>query len=203
MNMKDPEALNIQSLMLGNRKDEIHHRNIRDSLKGKFISANSLDKTQQHWFDDIEDNFQEYYDFFIQIGYSLEGGNGYWFFTRPMSKVDLESKIKSLMKWIDNLSFLKSFNSLFGSGFTFTKADILVQFSCNVELKNLISKMFSGKSSNEDKIDALINDLMREGFIEIENEIEGRYKVLNSFGYIEEIVQKIDITEEADNEESK
>lgn len=47
--------------------------------KGKFISANSLDKTQQHWFDDIEDNFQEYYDFFIQIGYSLEGGNGYWF----------------------------------------------------------------------------------------------------------------------------
>jgi len=63
--------------------------------------------------------------------------------------------------------------------------------------------MFSGKSSNEDKIDALINDLMREGFIEIENEIEGRYKVLNSFGYIEEIVQKIDITEEADNEESK
>ena len=41
--------------------------------KGKFISANSLDKTQQHWFDDIEDNFQEYYDFFIQIGYSLEG----------------------------------------------------------------------------------------------------------------------------------
>lgn len=63
--------------------------------------------------------------------------------------------------------------------------------------------MFSGKSSNEDKIDALINDLMREGFIEIENEIEGCYKVLNSFGYIEEIVQKIDITEEADNEESK
>lgn len=171
--------------------------------KGKFISANSLDKAQQHWFDDIEDNFQEYYDFFIQIGYSLEGGNGYWFFTRPMSKVDLESKIKSLMKWIDNISFLKSFNSLFGSGFTFTKADILVQFSCNVELKNLIFKMFSGKSCNEDKIDALINDLMREGFIEIENEIEGRYKVLNSFGYIEEIVQKIDITEEADNEESK
>ena len=103
----------------------------------------------------------------------LKEENGYWFFTRPMSKVDLESKIKSLMKWIDNLSFLKSFNSLFGSGFTFTKADILVQFSCNVELKNLISKMFSGKSSNEDKIDALINDLMREGFIEIENEIEG------------------------------
>ena len=171
--------------------------------KGKFISANSLDKTQQHWFDDIEDNFQEYYDFFIQIGYSLEGGNGYWFFTRPMSKVDLESKIKSLMKWIDNLSFLKSFNSLFGSGFTFTKADILVQFSCNVELKTLLPNTLSRQSSNEDKIDALINDLMREGFIEIENEIEGRYKVLNSFGYIEEIVQKIDITEEADNEESK
>lgn len=43
---------------------------------------------------------------------------------------------------------------------------------------------------------------MREGFMKSKRD-RGRYKVLNSFGYIEEIVQKIDITEEADNEESK
>lgn len=71
--------------------------------KGKFISANSLDKTQQHWFDDIEDNFQGYYDFFIQIGYSLEGGNGYCFFTRPMSKVDLESILRIYNRLLLNI----------------------------------------------------------------------------------------------------
>lgn len=174
---------------------------IFDTLsKGRFISSNSLDKAQRNWYDDIDENFQEYHDFFIQIGYTLEGGNGYWFFTRQMSKVDIESKVRSLMKWIDYLAFLKSFNSIFGSGFTFTKADILIQLSCNVELKNMAAKIFSGKSGNEDKMDALIGELQKEGFIEIENEIEGRFKVLNSFNYIEEIVQRIDITEEADEE---
>lgn len=63
--------------------------------------------------------------------------------------------------------------------------------------------MFKGKSSNEDKIDSLINELLKEGLIEIENEIESRYKVLSSFNYIEEIIQKIDIEEESENEEFK
>ena len=171
--------------------------------KGKFISSNSLDKAQRNWYDDIDDNFQDYFDFFIKIGYNLERGNGYCFFTRPMSKVDIELKIKSLMKWIDYLAFLKSFNSIFGTGFTFTKADILIEISRNIELKNMISRMFNGKSVNDEKVDALIGELLKEGFIEVENEIEGRYKVLNSFNYIEDIIQKIDIEEEADNEELK
>lgn len=70
-------------------------------------------------------------------------------------------------------------------------------------MKNMIGRMFKGKSSNEDKIDSLINELLKEGFIEIENEIESRYKVLSSFNYIEEIIQKIDIEEESENEEFK
>lgn len=171
--------------------------------RGKFISSNSLDKAQRNWYDDLDDNYQEYFDFFIMIGYKLERGNGYCFFTRQMAKVDIESKIKSLMKWIDYLAFLKSYNSIFGPGFSFTKAEILVGLSRDIELKNMIGRMFKGKSSNEDKIDSLINELLKEGFIEIENEIESRYKVLSSFNYIEEIIQKIDIEEESENEEFK
>ena len=88
------------------------------------------------------------------------------------------------MKWIDYLAFLKSFNSIFGTGFTFTKADILIEISRNIELKNMISRMFNGKSVNDEKVDALIGELLKEGFIEVEHEIEGRYKVLNSFSNI-------------------
>lgn len=32
--------------------------------RGKFISSNSLDKAQRNWYDDIDDNYQEYFDFF-------------------------------------------------------------------------------------------------------------------------------------------
>ena len=100
--------------------------------RGKFISSNSLDKAQRNWYDDIDDNYQEYFDFFIKIGYKLERGNGYCFFTRQMAKVDIESKIKSLMKWIDYLAFLKSYNSIFGPGFSFTKGAPVMKIESRV-----------------------------------------------------------------------
>lgn len=169
--------------------------------KGRFISSNSLDRAQRQWYDDVEENFQDYYDFYAQIGYTLENGNGYCYFTRAMAKVDVENKISSLLKWIDYIAFLKTYNALFGSGFTFTQSDIVIQFSCNMELKNMISKLFPGKNSNAEKVDALIGELLREGFVEVENEIDERYKVLNSFSYIEDLVQCIEISEDDEKPE--
>ncbi|MGL5227495.1 MAG: condensin complex protein MksE, partial [Bacteroidales bacterium] len=40
----------------------------------------------------------------------------------------------------------------------------------------------------------------RDGFIELENEIEGTYKVLSAFSYIEKLVLSINIPEEIINE---
>ena len=61
-------------------------------------------------------------------------------FTRQEAKVDLERKLEAVMKWIDYLSFLKTYDATFGPGFKFRPADIEVQISCQMELKDKASR---------------------------------------------------------------
>ncbi len=51
------------------------------------------------------------------IGFHLEAGDGYFFFTRKETKVDLQRKLEAVSKWIDYLTFLKTYNSAFGVRF--------------------------------------------------------------------------------------
>lgn len=44
--------------------------------KGGFISQNSISQQRSHLYDAIEDDFQNYQEYFSGIGFQLEGGNG-------------------------------------------------------------------------------------------------------------------------------
>jgi hypothetical protein len=46
----------------------------------------------------------------------------------------------------------------------------------------------------------MLDMLTREGFVELENEISSQYKVLSSFHYLEQLILKINIPEEVQNE---
>lgn len=168
--------------------------------RGGFISANSVSAEVKRWYDAIEDAPQDYYDYFSQIGFYLEGGDGYYYFTRHEEKVDLERKLESAGRWIDYICFLKTYNSSFGPGYLFRAADIVVQIGCDMELKNLAARLFQDKKRHEDIVEKLIQELERQGFIELENVIDGTYKVLTSFRYIEELIDCITISEEAQDE---
>lgn len=171
--------------------------------KGGFISANSISVQTKRLYDAIEDDFESYYEYYTGIGFILEAGNGYYYFTRKEAKVDLERKLEATLKWIDYLNFLKTYNSAFGSGFTFRAADIDIQIGCNIDLKEKASKLFSEKKKHADIIDQLIKELKNMGFIEEENELDGTWKVLTAFHYIEELIDCITISEEVENEISE
>jgi len=103
--------------------------------KGGFISQNSISQQRTHLYDAIEDDFQKYQEYYQGIGFLLEGGNGYYYFSRTENKVELSEKVQRLALWIDRVDFLKTFNQAFGSGFTFRKSNILEKFSSDIELK--------------------------------------------------------------------
>jgi hypothetical protein len=103
--------------------------------RGGFISQNSVSQQISNLYDAIEDDFQQYQDYFSGIGFLLEGGNGYYYFSRSENKVELADKVQRMAEWIDRIDFLKTFNTAFGSGFTFSKSNILEQFSSDIELK--------------------------------------------------------------------
>ena len=168
--------------------------------RGGFIANNSVSAKTRRLYDAIEERQQDYHDYFSGIGFLLEGGDGYFFFARREQKVDLQRKLEAAAKWIDILTFLKTYNTAFGSGHVFTAADIVVRINCDMELKELASKLYSEKKNYEDTVEKLVGELERMGFIESQNELERTWKVLASFHYIEELVDCITISEDTDNE---
>ena len=112
--------------------------------RGKFISNDSSEIKVRRYFESIYEDFNQYYDYFKGIGFYIEAGDGYYFFTRKETKVDLERKIKSLHKWIDYVSFLKTYDITFGPGFVFYESDLLNKLNIHLDLllsnKNIIEK---------------------------------------------------------------
>ena len=163
--------------------------------KGNFISIDSLNPLHKKLYDLIEDNFEEYYDYYSGIGFILEGGDGYWMFTRRESKADMSRKLDSLCKWIDYLDFIKTFDATFGPGYEFSGRDITVKIASDVELKDKALKLFKGKRNYEEIIEKLIKEMTDIGFIELLSEMEMTYKVTSAYNYIEGLVDCINISE--------
>ena len=166
--------------------------------RGGFFSNNSISPKIRRIYDAIEDHLDDYDEYFCGIGFHLEAGDGYFFFTRKEAKVDLQRKLEAVEKWIDILTFLKTYNSAFGSGLVFSAADIVVRINCDMELKDLAGKLFSEKKSYDEIVEKLIAEMERMGFIEQQNELEKTWKVLSSFHYIEELIDCISITDDTE-----
>ena len=175
------------------------HR-IYDTLsRGGFISADSLDSTTRHLFDDIEENYEDYADYYKEIGLRLEAGNGYYFFSRiNEGKQSIEQKLDSFSKWLDYLDFLKCYDQSFTAGFQFRKSHIIEQISVDLELKEKAGRLFKkyDASSNQDIVTQLIQEMMTIGFAECINETDETYKVTSAFRYAEELVNMIQIANE-------
>ena len=139
--------------------------------KGGFISSNSVSTQVKRLYDAIEEDLPDYYDYY-----------------------------KAIQKWIDYLSFLKTYHSAFGPGFLFRAADIEIQIGCDIELKEKATKLFSDKKKYDEVVGKLLKELESIGLIEKENELDGTYKVLSAFHYMEDLVDCITISEEVQDE---
>ena len=167
--------------------------------RGGFIAADSLDSTTKHLFEDIEENYEDYADYFNEIGLKLEAGNGYYFFSRVNEgKQSIEQKLDSFSKWLDYLDFLKCYNQSFTAGFQFRKSHIVEQISVDLELKQKAGRLFKkyDATSNQDIVTKLIQEMVSIGYAECINETDETYKVTSAFRYAEELVNMIQIANE-------
>ena len=172
--------------------------------KGQIINSNSSDMKIADLYRVIEDeqNYENLYDYFLNINFVLEKGNEYFYFSRPETKADLEKKIETAFKWIDIVDFFKTFRNDFGSGVRFSPSDILVQIKTDADLETKLEglKKYADKATQREIIDRILKILANDSFIEIENQITQQYKVLASFNYLEQLILTINIPEEVKNE---
>ena len=173
--------------------------------KGQFISSNSSDEAIRKYYSVIEDgeNFDLLFNYFNAINFQLELGDEFYYFSRKETKIDLERKIEQALKWIDIIDFFKTFDNSFGSGFRFTPSEVLVRLNVDAELKSKLEglKRYSGgKDKFLDIIEKILEDLRKDRFVELENEISNQFKVLASFKYLEQLIMTINISAEIKDE---
>lgn len=192
--MPSTKILNIRSFMRNNTQ-RIYERLSR----GEFLSVDSIDASTRHLYEDIEENLEDYTDYFREIGLQLEAGNGYFYFSRiGESKQSIEQKLDSFSKWLDYLDFLKCYNQSFTAGYQFRKSHLMEQISLDIEMKEKANHLFKkyGAESLVEIVNKLLQEMQNMGFAECVNELDETYKVTSAFRYVEELVDIIQIANE-------
>lgn len=188
------KTLNIL-LSMRNNTQRIYERLSR----GEFLSVDSTDSSIRHLYEDIEENVEDYADYFKEIGLQLESGNGYFYFSRlGEGKQTIEQKLESFSKWLDYLDFLKCYNQSFTAGYQFRKSHLIEQISLDIELKEKASHLFkkNGVGSNLEIVNKLLQEMQSMGFAECISEQDETFKVTSAFRYAEELVNMIQIANE-------
>ena len=188
------KTLNIL-LSMRNNTQRIYERLSR----GEFLSVDSSDTSIRHLYEDIEENFDDYADFFKEIGLQLEAGNGYFFFSRiGEGKQSIEQKLESFSKWLDYLDFLKTYNQSFTAGYQFRKSHLIEQISLDIELKEKAGHLYKkyGVGSYLEIVNKLLQEMQGMGFAECISEQDETFKITSAFHYAEELVDMIQIANE-------
>lgn len=188
------KTLNIL-LYMRNNTQRIYERLSR----GEFLSVDSSDTSIRHLYEDIEENFDDYTDFFKEIGLQLEAGNGYFYFSRiGEGKQSIEQKLESFSKWLDYLDFLKTYNQSFTAGYQFRKSHLIEQISLYIELKEKAGHLYKkyGVGSYLEIVNKLLQEMQGMGFAECISEQDESFKITSAFHYAEELVDMIQIANE-------
>ena len=174
--------------------------------KGQFVCSNSCSESVRDMYDMIDDDYDALSLFFSQIGYTLERGNEYFYFSRTEPRATLEQKILRAYYWIDVLDLFKTYDETFGAGFRFQPEQILVEANINATLQNKLDGMrkhFSDRDVRKEVLDNIIRLLVKESFIELENEKNNTYKVLSWWHYLERRIESIQIYDDTEEDNEK
>lgn len=167
--------------------------------KGGFISADSVDEVTRNIFLDVDNCRDAYAKYFSRIGFILEEGNQFYYFSRKESKSVIAEKLKRFGHWVDVLDFLKAWEPSFGPGFTFLAADLIVKIDSDIELRDKASTLYENKARHDEIAERLVEELSKQGFIEIIDDVTRRYQATAAYRYLEDMV---DLIEFEDNDES-
>ena len=168
--------------------------------KGQFVCSNAIDSQRRHLYKYIEENFDELEPKFREIGYQLEDGSNYYYFSRPNeSNQNVESKIEKALRWLDILAFFTTFRKDLCRGTRFQPYDILKQVEINLSLKEQLAdlqKRTNPGKNYQEMLNDLIKEVQKEGFIDLENEMDQIWKILDSWDYMEKLVMAVNIQDD-------
>ncbi len=172
--------------------------------RGGFICSNSVKPGGRYLYQYVEEHEEKLTDTFFEIGFRLEAGNNYYYFSRESEdQQSRERKVVKALRWLDILAFFSTYNKSLCRGARITPHEIAAQLEINSSLKDQLAGLRKGSAAKNhaEQLDALFNDLKREGFIELENETSQTWKLLDVWDYMEQLVMAVSILDEEEGEE--
>jgi len=161
--------------------------------EGKFLNANSPKKEEVILFEYVENHYEQLREYFSYIGLDLKLKQSYCYFASLSNK---EQKLNTVLELIDIVSFLYDIDSAFGVGYRFYFSDLFTAIKDDALLLKKLNKIKTISGENlETKINILLNKLEKRGYIDIFDEYKKEYIVLNSFDYLVEFFNKVEIRE--------
>ncbi len=164
-------------------------------IEGKFICESSTNRKMRTLYNICEKNEVYLADYFINLGYILEKGDGYFFFSKdeePSSSY-YDSKIKSFLKMIPLVEFMLVYDNSFGVGTKISIKEIAIALEKKMDLKDRLDKMNRHKTrlSDIDACESIIKEFVKMGYAEVLDEYSRIYKIVDSYSYLENFIDSI------------
>ncbi len=165
--------------------------------KGKFISA--LSRSDKKLFEILEneDTFWQMKGYFSLINFSLERAEGYFYFSKTLEMgaelSEWERKVERLNKYVDVVSFLYGLEQKPIPGIKFRPTQVAEECANHPILKVLLDQVKTKNSAktNLGKVKAIAEELADESFFEKLDAEQENYLILDSFSYLETIIDLI------------
>lgn len=163
--------------------------------RGQFLSHNTTDSEAKAMYQDLDENYQEYLEYFKMIGLVLVKGYNYFHFTREMDEVKAEDKLRGLYSYIDYLDILYDCDPRFDIGRTLSVSMIENKVGERKTLQDKLDMMISEKGKPDttyrDAILDIFKDMTNKGFFELVNKNTDTYIVTDAFAYIRDVVDML------------
>lgn len=175
--------------------------------KGQFINSNAVDEDRRYLYKYLEENNEKLSEKYAEIGFQLNSGNNFYYFSKPNEhNQGIEYKIEKALRWLNILAFFTSYRKDLCRGARFYAYDILPKIELNLALKeqlNDLQKRNGAQKTHHDKLNDLLKEMQKEGFIDLENEIEQEWRVLDAWEYMEQMVMAVNINDEDEMSSNK
>ncbi len=163
-----------------------HTKEIFERLsRGNFISQNSPVLLEKRLFEICEENSDVLEAYFRPIGFDLDYGPGYYYFSKELQENQIETKLENILHLLDYIEMFLQHDEYFAVGWRGSPIALAEAATYNIVIKERIEKIRGLSGSNLfKKCEDIFKKMEKDGYMALEDEYEKRYVVLTSYAYL-------------------
>lgn len=159
---------------------------------GAFLTANDPERSRRKLYRVCDENAEVLAAYFKPLGYDLNRGKGYFFFSKEFQRTQFEKKVAKILEMIDLIALMMDYDSDFGVGWRGRPGALAESAEDNIVLKERIGRLSGIKGDTVPaKCKSVFEKMRDNGYMGIENEESETYLVLDSYDYIRTFIESI------------